>query len=340
MKKYICSIAIAMFGVFITSCSNDDNLNDSKPVEERKGRFDRSPFSWDVKGSAEVNDLLFIDDTNYSVNTSGEHYSTSNDLYPGAVFPKNSIDRLTFDAMVKAEKNPYDLMFMFYKSFVLSDISTKKERVTYLDAVNQALDSEAFQSEVKNRAYGIEDLYITECYTYKDVVQAFSGNLKLGEVFAKNMKMNAGDSRYKSILLMRVGKVFYGEWFEGDYENFFKEPMNEKDLYYVKRIMRGTPVTYVAIESKADYADLNDAVRSALVHYRKEGNLNLNDKNGKILSNASFTILSTEDKINSLGKWSTSKDDMFSVLKNNLSANYIGQPIYLEIRSVDTDKRY
>ncbi|MGL5276719.1 hypothetical protein [Myroides sp.] len=332
MKKYVYGIAIAMLGVFITSCSNDDNKDNIKPVEQREGRFDKTAFTWDWSSHLK-RDMRYIDDSKYLVDGDIVNYSGSVLAYPGAVFSKESIDESKYDAEIRTEKNPYDLMFMYYRPLIVNDIVAKSGIVTYNRVFNQSVDSEEFKSEVARNSKGSEYSYFTECYTYNDVVKLFSNNKKLGEVFVKKMKENAGNNRYKSIYLMRVGKVFYDEFFEASSDGFFKDPIDVKNLYYIKRVTRGTPVTYIAVESKAEYNDLKGAVLTAYDYYKANGNVNIGGEYGKILDNASFTVLNPS-------QWSKSKNDMFSVLDTKLSAGSPGTMVYLDIRSVEKDEFY
>lgn len=150
----------------------------------------------------------------------GNIFINSANVYPGAVFPKPSIDSYAFDAEIRYDKSPYDLNFMFPMPYSIEDIDSSKGLSNYNKKISEALNSTNFTNYI-NSGYKKEvDYSATEVYNYEDVKKAFSFNTKLGGLFSTKMTENKHNQKYSSIYFARLVSTSFDVIFDQNRDGF------------------------------------------------------------------------------------------------------------------------
>ncbi|UTF93048.1 hemolysin [Elizabethkingia anophelis] len=383
-KKQLLFLLGIGIGLTAISCNRDDNGNStqSNDLKTKAGRFDNKPFSWDVQTKQNQNGI-FLGDLNVGVSglnasasnsnlgtANGNVFINSANVYPGAVFPKPSIDSYAFDAEIRYDKNPYDLNFMFPVPYTIEDIDSPKGLTTYNKKISEALGSTNFSNYI-NSGYKKEvDYSATEVYNYEDVKKAFSFNTKLGGLFSTKMTENKHNQKYNSIYFARLVSTSFDVIFEQSRDGFFKSGDINKDLqnagsnssgggrngfgsstsstpsqyfasgepYFIKQMSYGK-FAYLAIESEYSYSEVKRTIEATFDAWKISGKAEYSEEIKRVLSKSTVTVFSTGDSgVESY--WGTSLDNLYSMFKVTYNSNFYGYPVYTQIRSVKDDKLY
>ncbi|MCL1034670.1 hemolysin [Elizabethkingia anophelis] len=383
-KKQLLFLLGIGIGLTAISCNRDDNGNStqSNDLNTKAGRFDNKPFSWDVQTKQNQNGI-FLGDLNVGVNglnasaSNGSNLGTANgnvfinsaNVYPGAVFPKPSIDSYAFDAEIRYDKSPYDLNFMFPMPYSIEDIDSSKGLSNYNKKISEALNSANFTNYI-NSGYKKEvDYSATEVYNYEDVKKAFSFNTKLGGLFSTKMTENKHNQKYSSIYFARLVSTSFDVIFDQNRDGFFKSGEINKDLqnagssgsgggrngfgssngtpsqyfasgepYFIKQMSYGK-FAYLAIESEYSYSEVKRTIEATFDAWKISGKAEYSEEIKRVLSKSTVTVFSTGDSgVESY--WGTSLDNLYSMFKVTYNSNFYGYPVYTQIRSVKDDKLY
>ncbi|OPB92462.1 hemolysin [Elizabethkingia occulta] len=383
-KKQLLFLLGIGIGLTAISCNRDDNGNStqSNDLKTKAGRFDNKPFSWDVQTKQNQNGI-FLGDLNVGVNglnasaSNGSNLGTANgnvfinsaNVYPGAVFPKPSIDSYAFDAEIRYDKSPYDLNFMFPMPYSIEDIDSSKGLSNYNKKISEALNSTNFTNYI-NSGYKKEvDYSATEVYNYEDVKKAFSFNTKLGGLFSTKMTENKHNQKYSSIYFARLVSTSFDVIFDQNRDGFFKSGEINKDLqnagssgsgggrngfgssngtpsqyfasgepYFIKQMSYGK-FAYLAIESEYSYSEVKRTIEATFDAWKISGKAEYSEEIKRVLSKSTVTVFSTGDSgVESY--WGTSLDNLYSMFKVTYNSNFYGYPVYTQIRSVKDDKLY
>ncbi|AQW92935.1 hemolysin [Elizabethkingia anophelis] len=383
-KKQLLFLLGIGIGLTAISCNRDDNGNSMQgnDLKTKAGRFDNKPFSWDVQTKQNQNGI-FLGDLNVGVSalnasaSNGSNLGTANgnvfinsaNVYPGAVFPKPSIDSYAFDAEIRYDKSPYDLNFMFPMPYSIEDIDSSKGLSNYNKKISEALNSTNFTNYI-NSGYKKEvDYSATEVYNYEDVKKAFSFNTKLGGLFSTKMTENKHNQKYSSIYFARLVSTSFDVIFDQNRDGFFKSGEINKDLqnagssgsgggrngfgssngtpsqyfasgepYFIKQMSYGK-FAYLAIESEYSYSEVKRTIEATFDAWKISGKAEYSEEIKRVLSKSTVTVFSTGDSgVESY--WGTSLDNLYSMFKVTYNSNFYGYPVYTQIRSVKDDKLY
>ncbi|CAI9678900.1 hemolysin [Elizabethkingia anophelis] len=383
-KKQLLFLLGVGIGLTAISCNRDDNGNSMQgnDPKTKAGRFDNKPFSWDVQ-TKQNQSGIFLGDLNVGVSglnasasngnlgtANGNVFINSANVYPGAVFPKPSIDSYAFDAEIRYDKNPYDLNFMFPVPYTIEDIDSPKGLSNYNRKISEALGSTNFSNYI-NSGYKKEvDYSATEVYNYEDVKKAFSFNTKLGGLFSTKMTENKHNQKYNSIYFARLVSTSFDVIFDQNRDGFFKSADINNDLqnagsntsgggrngfgsstsgtpsqyfasgepYFIKQMSYGK-FAYLAIESEYSYSEVKRTIEATFDAWKISGKAEYSEEIKRVLSKSTVTVFSTGDSgVESY--WGTSLDNLYSMFKVIYNSNFYGYPVYTQIRSVKDDKLY
>ncbi|CAI9680093.1 MULTISPECIES: hemolysin [Elizabethkingia] len=368
MKKNLFLLACGIVSMFVISC-NREGTNEVSPgySNVKAGRFDNKPFSWDVSSGNGKN--VFIGDGSIATplgalasdGTTSSIRIDNTIVYPGAVYPFESIKNSTFDSEVKYAKRPYDLIFSFSNPYIIEDIDSEKGFTTYNRKLSEAVNSSNFNNYINANVKKLVDYSAVECFTYSDVQKAFSFNAGLGTLFTTKMSRKSRDIKYKSIYLARLIGTSFDVVFEPNVNGFFKSDIYNEDAkkfkgdpsggrrdgstvgqyftstpYYTKQITYGK-YAYLAIESEYEYSRVKKAIEATFNAWKISGGGKYEEETIDILSKSVVTVLTTGDR-SSEPFWGTSLDNLYSVFNVKYDSNFYGFPVYAQMRTVGTDE--
>lgn len=348
MKFLISACLLTSMTIF--SCTSEQNISPSQNLQ-KAGRFDEKPFQWDYESLSRKNEI-FIGNI---LSSRGSFFLSNNStIYSGAVFPKSSIDNFTFDQEYNYEKTPYSLYFMYgAKSYISSNIIEKNTHEKYLLSKNEAVTSLDFTNYIRN----IEKLPVNfksvEVQTYSDIEKYLGAKDGFGKVFTNEMTLNKQNLNYKSMYFAQLENTTFNVLFNNSNLNFFKEQnindqlsdlgkgaaFNMGEPVFVRNVVFGS-FAFLAIESEYSYSEVKNAVENMFNLWKINPELLYDANTEKILGKSSVTIYLNVKTTDNQNVWAVSLDSLKSMFLAKYNENYLGSPMYIEVRDVKNDKIY
>ncbi len=362
IKNFAC-LAICLFALLASSCSDEEHIdpnNGNKKENSEKGRFDNSPFVWDVIYAPErSSDQIYVGDLVVQVVDQGINTGRVTDkilvtnpigVYVGAVFPKSSyLDN--FDREITSPKNPIDVVFDFKDPFI--DIITRETgSVGYKISLKNALKSPEYRTNLSADLESLE-YYFTEFSSYKDVEKAFTRNVGLGSIFSAQVESKGKTTQKKGRLLARLVSRNFNVYMDTPANGVFKDSIlnansgggrsggrgsRNENLIYTKSLTYGRAV-YVAIESEYSYSEVKLALEAGIKFKFINANMGMDQKTTEVFSKSTITIFAVSENASSsyfmdaLNNLNT----LFTVKYSDLAYGY---PIYLQGRYVHDNSAY
>jgi Thiol-activated cytolysin. len=358
-------INVGLLFLFLTSCERSDFekmtrsfVDQSDRVDKSvKGRFDDTPFKWDVihSSNSRTSDVFV---GSYSLSTSFSQYSEDNSfknksinglsssilvlnpigMYVGAAYPSSSLDKATFDKEIVLNKNTVRLIYDFSNPFL--DTVENIRLFEFKESFKRALGSSEF---IQHEHAGREniDYFVAEYRSTSDIEKSFEGNPSLGKVFSSMVEKSSKKTNVNGRLIARIIVSNFNVVLDSTNSSgfFLDAKYNAKEGWdedvkpvYINSITYGK-VAFLAIESEYPFSDVKNAFEVSVNYKPDDSNIQLVQKAQEVFSQSSITILAVNDDTGDIN-FSNDIETINKFMSLNSNSFSYGVPIYYSGRYV------